>query len=328
MKTRHSTSTSGSYPERIVQTTVPEPVSELLADYDYIVGEREHFLWQWLYYLFPKIQLSCVQPAYSETVRDAKLLASLYVVVLDDLAELAQDERTYREAAKVPFGHQSPDTTRHGVDAEVVEFTTHIWERVEAVVRSSPRSEEFRDLLLFDVEQTLTAIEYTFLTNEHLDLASVEEATIYDSHNMLLFPYVDLDLLYSPTFDRDDLGALRKITRRAQEMARIGNWVTTWERELGEGDFSSGVVLSALETGVVSTQQLEALRDDRDPDAREAIAERIHESGIEAQFLQRWADHHREIETYESDLVSVDVESFLGGIDHVLECQIAIRRLK
>lgn len=314
--------------ERIERTTIPDHVSALLDEYDDAVGERDRFLWRWLYFLFPEIRLSCVSPEAGDEVRDAKLLASLYVVLLDDLAEIVKDKRTLEEAAKIPFSHQDPDDTRPGVDARFVELGARVWENVETAIASSPRSDEFREILLFDLEQTLDAIEYSYLTNEHLDLASLEETTIYDSHNMMLFAYADLDLMHSPSFDRDELGALRKVVRRAQRMARIGNWVTTWERELGEGDFSSGVVVSALENDVVSEKQLVRLCDGHAPEKRGEVVTRIREAGIEERFVQRWTDHYAEIDAHRSELRTIDVDSILAGMDTVLECHFASRGLK
>lgn len=328
MNISQSLEESSSHIERITQTTIPEPTSEILAEYDEVVGERDHFLWQWLYYLFPEIQLSCVSPESGTRVRDAKLLASLYVVLLDDLAEIEQDERTFQEAAKVPFRHKTPDITRSGVDGSFVELSARVWAHVEEIVDSSPRNEEFRDLLEFDLKQNLNAIEYSYLISENPSLANVEETTTYDGHNMMLFTYVDLDLMHSPTFDREELATLRNVVRRIQQMARIGNWVTTWERELEEGDFSSGVVVAALEDDVVSPGQLRQLRTGHSPTDRNEIATSIRDAAIEERFLQQWIDLYSDVETYQSELETVDVESVLDGMNTVLECHLASRGLK
>lgn len=314
--------------ERISEITVPDRLSPVLDDYDETVGERDRFLWGWLYYLFPRIRLSCVPADRGDDVRDAKLLASMYVVLLDDLAEVERNEPTFQEAAKVPFQHRHPDTARPDVDARFVHLASRIWDRVTAIVEAAPRADEFRRQLLFDLDQNITAIEYSFLTNESLELATVEETTIYDSHNMMLFTYTDLDLLHSPAFDRTELGTLRKIVRRAQQMARIGNWVTTWERELGERDFSSGVVVSALENDVVTKAQLDRLSDGDGGDVRRDVARRIHEAGIEEEFLQQWTTYYEEIERLQTDVETVDVDSFLQGMETVLECHLASRGLK
>lgn len=328
MRTTQSIGETEALLDRIDETDLPPVVSELLTEYDDVVGERDRFLWQWLYYLFPRIRLSCVPATAGDSVRTAKLLASLYLVLLDDLAEIEKDRRTFREAAKVPMPHQTREPSRPDVDGAFVEFAARVWERLEEVLETAPRGDRYRDLLTFDLEQSLNAVEYSYLANEHLELASVEEATLYESHNMMLFTYVDLDLLFSPAFDGAELATLRKVVRRAQQMARIGNWVTTWERELDERDFTSGVVAYALENGVVSRQQLDRLGDDGPADERESIARAIRNAEIEAWFLRQWRECYREASAYEDHLRSVDVAAFLDGMETVLACHLASRGMK
>lgn len=64
-------------------------------------------------------------------------------------------------------------------------------------------------------------------------------------------------------------------------MARIGNWLTTWERELTEGDFSSGIVVCAIRRRVITAS--EAKRGDVD-----RLVDRITAHGIEAEFIREW----------------------------------------
>ncbi|MFC7239859.1 hypothetical protein ACFQS4_16975 [Saliphagus sp. GCM10025317] len=328
MTTRNTNLTGTTHLERIERTALPASVSALLETYEETVDERDRFLWKWLYYLFPEITLSCVRPDDSQQVRESKLLVSLYVTILDDLAERDEDVHTFREATKAPFDHRVADETRPEIDAAAVSLAHEVWEHVDDRLESAPRYPEFRDLLRFDLDRTTTAIEYTYLLNHHLELASLEETAIYDSHNMMLFTYAAIDLLYSPAFDRSELGRLREVLRRAQQMTRIGNWVTTWERELEEGDCSSGVVVSAVERGVVSREQLERLRADPATADRDKIVARIQEANIEDRLLERWSEHYEHVEGYATDVESVDVGALLEGLETVLACHLESRGRK
>ncbi|MFP9192413.1 hypothetical protein [Natronosalvus vescus] len=315
--------TESSHLENIDRCSLPAHLTEVIDAYEAVGGERDRFLWQWLYYVFPTIELSCVEPDASQQVREVKFLASMYVVVLDDLAEAAKDQRTFQEASKIPFDHLEPDIDDPAVDADRVAFAVAVWERVMATLESAPRGSTFEDVFLFDIAQTHTAIEYSALVNRHLELATVESITAYDSYNMMLFTYADIDLCFGPAFDRNEIGSLRRITRRAQMMARIGNWVTTWERELREGDYSSGVVIAALEDGVVSREQVRACGDDAE--TTEACIDAIADAGIESRFLHQWDTHYQEIKRLAPALESVDVDALLGGLETLLECHLVSR---
>jgi len=186
----------------------------------------------------------------------------MFVSVLDDVAEKQQDWATFDEAAKLPFDHRVVDYDRDGVDTDVLAFASDVWDEFSAGLRGGPRAAEFDDVVRFDLRQVVTAMEYSYLANQHLDAITESELQTYDAHNMMLYGFADVDLTLSPSFDRSDLSALRRVLERAQRMVRIGNWVTTWEREVAEGDFTSGIVAHALESGIVSADQLAASRED------------------------------------------------------------------
>ncbi len=61
-------------------------------------------------------------------------------------------------------------------------------------------------------------------------------------------------------------------------MARIGNWITTWKRELKEGDLSSGVFAYAVSKNVVNSEELKKLNEDE-------IISRIENSGVIEQLV-------------------------------------------
>ncbi len=56
---------------------------------------------------------------------------------------------------------------------------------------------------------------------------------------MCLYVYSDMDLMSCSKFNIRKTGMLREIIWEIQKSARIGNWLSTWKRELKENDFSS-----------------------------------------------------------------------------------------
>lgn len=314
--------------ERVRRCELPNSVNGLVSAYGEAVGIRDEFLWKWLYFVFPSITLSCVDSAYEERVRDEKLIASIFIVLLDDVAEREMDRATFEELSKVPFDHQEPRHEREGVNAAYLEFAEDIWERLEELLADAPRRTEYQSLFDFDVKQNVNAIDYSYTLNQHLEIANVAESDAYDSNNMMLFTYVNVDLMHSQSFDRGDLSELRQVVWNAQKMARVGNWVSTWEREIREHDYSSGIVIYALENGIVDREELYKLSAGRYAGSSDDIIRRIERAGVEEVFLDEWHRSYEEIQQLEGTIETVDVGSFLSGMEKLMSYHLSTKGLK
>ena len=314
--------------ERVQRHPLPEEVMDLVEAYDDVVGDRDRFLWKWAHHLFPKFTLSTVPRECVEDLQDAKLLGLIYVSVLDDIAEKHGDRATFEEAAKIPFEHQSVNYERSDVDRDALEFATTVWERFAPTLTGAPRSDEFADIVRFDLKQMLNAMEYSCLVNEHLDVLTESELQTYDAHNMMVFGFADVDLVHSPTFVRTELSTLRRVIDHAQRMVRIGNWITTWERELSEGDFTSGIVVHAVENDVVTLTALRSIQENETEIDVEELIETIDDHAIEEVFLHQWHEELAAARALSDGIASVDIEEYLDGVEAVMEYHLASRGLK
>jgi hypothetical protein len=167
------------------------------------------------------------------------------------------------------------------------------------------------------MRQTTNAMHYSAVVNRHPRIANLSGARRYDAHNMVMFPYADVDLMYSPSFSLADFGTLRDLLWDLQELARIGNWLTTWEREVREGDYTAGIVVLALEEGIVTPETLQQ--------SPEAAVAAIQDSDVEARFRQRWRTKHANVRTREFDTESVDLRGLVDGMETVFEYHRASR---
>ncbi|WP_458205674.1 hypothetical protein [Haladaptatus sp. NG-SE-30] len=305
-------------------TTLPNPVAELADEYEEVVGERDRFLWEWIYTLFPSFTLSCVPMEHAETARTQKTILTMFVTLLDDLVEMGHDRETFDEACQVPYRSDSVNLDREGVNVEQLQFIQRVWDVFEREIETAPNHDEYRDIFDCDLRQTLTAIDYSYVVNEHVEIANMTGIEHYDPHNMLMFPYADVDLLFSPSFDTDDLATVRSVIWELQPMARIGNWTTTWERELLEGDYTAGPIIYGLENGIISTDDL----DPNDEDAIARVAATIKEHGIEERFIAEWQRRYDAVTSRNTRAKSVDIDSLVDGMRTVLAYQLAARGQK
>ncbi|WP_089871771.1 hypothetical protein [Halogranum rubrum] len=310
--------------EEIDDVVLPESLTELVETYEAVVQTRDSYIWRWFYSVSQQFQLSCVPSSNHEHALEQKSILTMFVTMLDDLAEHDGDRQTFQEARKIPFPSEHPVSDRDGVDTAFVEFAQQVWEAFETRLQTAPRYEEFVELFRFDFRQVINAIDYSLVTNEHPDASTLGGCEQYDAHNMVVFSYVDVDLMHSPSFERDELVELRDVVWDAQMMARIGNWVTTWERELEEGDFSSGVIVYALQRDIVTVDEL---RSD-DVDEKAELAERIRDHQVEEYFMTEWETRYSSLKSGRVTASSVDIDAFVEGMKMVLTYHLASRGKK
>jgi hypothetical protein len=295
--------------ERIGRVQLPEPVAGLADEYETVFGDRDKFLWRWIYSLFPEFTLSSVADDHASHVRTQKTVLTMYVTVLDDLVEHHDDRRTFEEARKLARGEPA-DPGQAAVSADQFAFIERLWMTFDAGVADAPRHDEFADIFEYDLRQTTNAVDYSAVVNGHPSIANLDGAKRYDAHNMVMFPYADLDLMYSPVFEVTEFGAVRDLLWDLQELARIGNWLTTWEREVREGDYTAGVVVLALEEGILSPADLQRSND---------AIEKIKDHDIETRFQRRWREQYRAVTNRDYDVSSVDLEGLVDGMQTVFE---------
>ncbi len=313
---------------RVHEHELPPVLEELVAEYVTLDGARDRFMWQWVHQLAPQNTLPPVEPEFRDKVAIDKTLTILYVTLLDDVLEKRRDRATFEEAAKVPFPHRNVHWERPGLDIGYVEFTMRVWQTLQGRLEEAPAYDEYARLFEYDLRQAINAIEYTHLVIDRPDLATMHDLELYESHNMVMFGYLDIDLMHARRSLVGELPALRRAIWTAQQMARIGNWLSTWERELHEGDYSSGIVVHALQNDVISRDDIAAVERGEEGAAAELI-QRIQDEGIEEQFLSRWDVHHDElVEVDRRELDSMDLGPFIDGLKTVLRYHLASRGLK
>ncbi|WP_339103135.1 hypothetical protein [Haloterrigena salinisoli] len=305
--------------------TLSETVQPLVDAYDERIADRDRSTWRWFDAVEPEFRLSCVDDECGRRVRDAKVLATMFITVIDDVAERHGDRATLEELLLVPFDSRPADPTRDGVDGEYVRFQQELWDALLSLYRESPRADEFEPLFRFDVRQALQSVDYSALLGRYPGLTGERELWTYDVYNMMLFPFADIDLANASAFETSELAAVRDLVACGQRMARIGNWIATWQRELAEGDYSAGVVARALESGVVSADELRAIRSSPADATVDPIVERIRDAGIETAFVERWRREYERGTDYCGEIESVDARAYLEGFVPIFRSQLARR---
>lgn len=312
---------------------LPATLLELVEEYESVGGGRSRFLWRWIHRLAPRNAMPFVPDDHAAAVATDKTILVLFVTLLDDLVERRGDYRTFDAiAGLVRLGGTGAGATDPGVDEEYAAFAARVWRRLDDRLRRATGHDRYAPLYRFDVRQVLAAIEYSTLAIERPELATASDLRRYETHNMGVCAFADVDLMYADA-DLDlggELSTFRSAVHTAGRMARIGNWLSTWERELREGDASSGVVVAALERGILDPGELSDLGagpDGGDGEAARAV-ERIEAHGLDTELLAEWNDHHRRLVAASRRIEAVDLGPFVDGTEDVLRYHLASRGFK
>jgi hypothetical protein len=286
------------------------------------VGKRNHYLWKWARQGVEVTTLSCVAPALRNDVCDTKVLGVILDVLLDDVADQNGDDELLAQLLTLPLDGKLNGLDRFPPPQQAYAcFTEEVWQTIHARAQTYPGYAAHAELLRYDYLQLFNTMRYSHLLNRNPALLNLTEHDLYLPHNMHMMVSSTLDLMCSPGFDPAEIGMLREAVWHGQCMGRIGNLVTTWERELGEGDYTSGVYARALAQGDVTLAQLQA-------GDREQIRGGILRGQHEAYFLGRWQEHRASLLAQRARLRSLDLGELVAGLQRLICLHLGSRGYK
>lgn len=308
--------------------TLNPPLDRLVEEYDDRIGIRDEYLWKWLSRSFPFVTLDSVPDERVEHVCTHKTILSMYVTLVDDLADNFRDAESFREATKIPFEQEYVDFERDDVRTDYLRFLQEVWDTTESLLEATDRESEFRPFFEFDLRQSLNAMDYERLANDHPEMMNTTEMMQYTPHNMVMLAAADIDLMNSPSADREDLPQIRESVYRGQQLVRISNWTSTWEREIAEGDFTSAIFTKAIARGLLSQAELEGLREGDDSYDPETFVARFKRHGLESELLDQWDLKYSTLQSEVPEADSVDLTDFIEGVSTVREYHMASKGYK
>lgn len=275
------------------------------------VGERDLYLWQWCLHGIEITTLPNVQEELFNEIVDLKLLSVIICVLFDDVADRSHDDQWLRELMNVV----QSGSTSFQLDEQIrehVEIAHELWQAYATRVRALPGYAELQSVWQFDIDQFLTSMRYSQMINQSPDLANPTEHDVYTPHNMLMVSFGTLDMMASDTVPVSERGAIREALWHAQAMGRVGNVLSTWQREIHEGDYSNGLVARALSQELITANQLHELS------PAEAI-ELLKELGLEQELHAKWERHRRISTRAAARIHTFDMTSVLHSHDRFLE---------
>lgn len=306
--------------ESILAQPLSAAVEAWVAEYAK-VGQRPKYLWQWCQRGVELTTLPCVLPEWRSDVCDSKVLSIMINVLLDDVADRQGAHVLLEELLQITRGH-SPDTSRLTAEEQhYAAFVQAMWAEYWGRASRYPNFNVFGDLLQYDLSQLFNTIRYSNLLNRNPHLLNMVEHDLYSPHSMMQMSFATIDLSCTADFPWDELGKLREAIWHAQCMGRIGNLVTTWQREIPCRDFTSGVFAHAVTAGDLTVGDLLHA----EPEQIEAA---IHRGGHEDHFLKEWKYHLRRLHALRRRFHAFDLGNVIQGLKQLLVTELASRGRK
>lgn len=173
----------------------------------------------------------------------------------------------------------------------------------------------------FDISQVLNAMKYSYLVNKNLYLINKAEYWLYLPYNMVVMIYSEADLMCSVKFNTQEIGKIREILWYSQKMARIGNWISTWEREIKEKDFTSGIFAYAISSDTLSINDIKKGN-------KMEIIKKIKKAEIEKKFLKEWEEYYFKIKKLSKKIKTIDIKDFLSCLQKLFIFHLSSRGYK
>lgn len=282
------------------------------------VGRRSEYLWKWAQYCIGLITLPCVPEQWRAHAGDTKFLSAMMNVLIDDVADQQKNGPLLTELLRVSR-LEVPDPRNLSIDDRpYLELACRVWREYWQRVATYPCYPVYAELLRFDLQQLFNAMHYSYLVQRSPFLLNGIEDDLYSPRTMMIQSFATVDLICTPGFRVEELGRLREAMSHAECMARIGNNLGTWRREVVEGDFNNGVFVQAVAKGDLRAESLTGL----DVGAAERL---IAEGGHEQHLLNRWWHHRNRLLSLADSVSSVDLRQVADSFRRLLLTELGSR---
>ncbi len=309
--------------EEVQKVELPEEVQRWVKEYEEI-GERSEFIWMWLWKMFQITKLPISPKKHEKTLLTIKVLLTMFIVLLDDIADKGGSKKMLDEMSKIPFVLTCDYKGFNKIEKKHLKKASSLWKYLEAQIKKLPEYESYKEIFEYDLRQVINAMRYSSLVNKNHYLLNKTECWQFMPYNMAALVYSGLDLMCvnSPMVDKN-MGKIREIIIYSQKMARIGNWISTWEREIYEKDFTNIVFIYAI-----IDYNFLRFKDLSGKGNEEKIIQKIKSSKIENELFESWEKYYQKIKKEVNFENKVPFTKFLSSLERLMVFHLSSRNYK
>ncbi|MCK5491151.1 MAG: hypothetical protein KAI67_04885 [Candidatus Pacebacteria bacterium] len=301
--------------KNVERTRIPLKLKIWINEYEKL-GIRNAFIWKLFIFVQKEISYISIPNKHRTSLSEIQFLITMYIILIDDIADYENNNKLLKVLSKVPFSQNNINHNKLSKkESDHIKFTIKIWERINKIIGSYHGYSALKSIFEYDLEQMINSINYDHIINNNRFLINKTECILHSPHSMKFVIMPTIYLMCLNKLDPNDISSTRQVDWMAQKMLRIGNWISTWEREINEGDFTSGVFAYALDVGIICL-------DDFEKDHINLIIKKIKDSNVEKELLDEWYENYLTILKYEKKIQFLDIKCFLDGLERVLSLEL------
>ena len=229
--------------------TLNSRIEDLTVRYESVLQHRDKRLFtEFLAKGYNITTLSIVSSKNKEEVIFAKVCLGMIITLYDDLA----DNPKYYNPKLLKHLYQlnvsdnySQYPTLLAFDLKIYELACYLFSSLQDTIKKFSNYSSMVEILFFDIQQIFLANQYSELITANPLIRNMEESKYLGPYNMGMVAAGTIDIMSSTSFDKYEMGQIRECLIRGQRLGRIGNLVSTFEREENEGDVTNEILLSS-----------------------------------------------------------------------------------
>ncbi len=235
---------------------LPEELQKWVKEYEK-VGDRDQSFWKLIYLFNKKITSIPFNENQKKSVLKTKFLLSLFIILLDDVADESKNASLLGYLLEIPSKKTSfAPHSLNKKESIYFNLANRAWIEITKAIKGYPLYKELKEIFFFDIKQIMNAMDYSFLINKFPFIANATESWAYPAHSSQGIINCTIELMCFPKVEWSELGKIREAFWYAQQIARLANCINTWEKELVKKDFSGSVIQYAIATKTITPKQL------------------------------------------------------------------------
>lgn len=307
--------------EAIQKVKLPEELQKWVKEYEK-VGGRDEFIWKWFFKINQEITLLGIKKEYQASLEKSRFLITILIVSIDDIFDTLQNKELLN-ITKYFFNssNQIKSARLNTKEKQYIKLIIKTWKHIQKSITTFPKYKNYKDLFEFYILQALNSMHYDYLVNHNHYLINRKRAWQYSTYSMPVMIDIILNLMCASRFNTKEFSLLMEIGVNAQKMARIGNWVSTWEREVKDNDFSSGVFAYALGSGIIRLQDLKKQNKNK-------IIKKIKQAQIENTLILEWEKCYQRIFNLKNKIKIINIGKFLITLENLFMLELISKNYK